>query len=226
MQSGYTHFRFKTNPLQLEKLANINIIQKNHQLIHKPNREVRMKKIVTLILAMMVGLIFTASIFAQTAASVNWSLAVPDSQKVSAVSGKLCGLPQIGSPGFVVRDYNNGPGPDQRWWPYENGAAVSWGNETGQVDTRWVQFAAYPDQDFSFHAESFTVYIGAKGTDGIRANLWYATDASFSNPTQLNDSTLALVKDSDAFYSFTINANIAAGDTLFIRIYPWYTGSP
>ncbi len=185
-----------------------------------------MKKIVAILFVMISGLIFTNFLFAQAPATVYWSCMLPDSQKVSATSGNITGLSQTGSPGFIVRDYSNGPGPDQRWWPYENGKAVSWGNETGQVDTRWVQFAALPNPTFTFHADSITLYMGAKGTNQIRASVWYATNSNFLNPTKLNDIELRLVKDTDSLYTFVLDKKVAEGDTLYLRIYPWYTSSP
>ena len=162
---------------------------------------------------------------AQTPASVNWLCMPPDSQQVSSVSGNLSGLTETGSPGFVVRDYANGPGPDQRWWPFENGSAVSWGDETGQVDTRWVQFTAMPNANFSFHADSITLYLGGKGTDKIRANIVFDKKPDFSAPTTLNSEPLALVKDSDSLYQFVLDVEVADQETLYIRIYPWYAGS-
>ena len=175
-----------------------------------------------LFLLLLVFLISGVS-FAQDNVSVYWSLMIPDSQNVSAISGDVTGLKQTGSPGFVVRDYANGPGPDQRWWPYDGSAAVSWGDETAQVDERWVQFALYPNSGFNFNAEQFSVYIGAKGTNAIRANIYYSTNSSFIEAVKLNDEELPLLKDTDSLYSFTIGADVAAGDTFFVRIYPWYT---
>ena len=184
-----------------------------------------MKKRNFLGLILTICILFTATIQAQTLAFVNWKCAPPDSQRVSATAGNLLGLPQIGAPGFVVRDYKEGPGPDQRWWPYENGAATYWGAESLQVDTRWVQFAAYPKENITFHADSFTCFIGAKGTGEMRANVWYATDTSFADAIQINDSVLVLAKDNHIFYNFAIDTTITSADTLFIRIYPWYQGS-
>jgi len=185
-----------------------------------------MKRVAMAVLAVLMSFLASYELVAQTPASVFWSCAPPDSQNVSATGGNLTGLPQIGSPGFVVRDYSNGPGPDQRWWPFAEGAAVSWGNETGQIDTRWIQYAAYPDPNFTFRADSLTIYLGAKGTNAIRANIWYATNAAFSNPIAVTDSALWLIKDSDQYYNFALNADVDAGDTLFVRICPWYIGSP
>ncbi len=163
---------------------------------------------------------------AQNNASVYWSLAETDGQNVSAESGNVTGLMQEGSPGFVVRDYSSGPGPDQRWWPYDGSSAVQWGDETGQNDERWVQFALLPGANFNFHAEELSIYIGAKGTGNIKANLYVSTEVSFSDAVKLNAEELSLVKDTDSLYNFSLNTTVSSGDTLFVRIYPWYTGSP
>ena len=166
-----------------------------------------------------------ATAHAETLAFVNWKCAEPDSQRVSATAGNLLGLPQIGAPNFVVRDYKNGPGPDQRWWPFADEAGLYWGAESLQVDTRWVQFAVYPKENIILDADSFTCFIGAKGTGEMRANIWYSTDTSFTDAIQLNDSTLELKKDDHIFYNFAFDTSITPADTLFIRIFPWYQGS-
>jgi len=179
--------------------------------------EEKMKKVM-LILALCFLIV---PLVGATPAFVNWRLAPPDSQQVSAVAGNLVGLPQIGCPGFVVRDYAYGPGPDQRWWPANN----VWLPAPNQVDTLWVQFGVCTKVNVSLHADSFTLFIGAKGTGNLRANVWYATDSQFNNPIQLNDSILVLVKDDHKFYNFAINTDLPVGDTLFVRIYPWFLGS-
>jgi len=184
-----------------------------------------MKKWILMELLLVTGIFITVTAQTGTPAFVNWKCAPPDSQRVSATAGNLLGLPEVGAPNFVVRDYNNGPGPDQRWWPYADGAALYWGAESLQVDTRWVQFAAYPKENIIFHADSFTCFIGAKGTGEMRANVWYATDTSFADAVQLNDSVLVLAKDNHIFYNFDLDTSIASSDTLFLRIYPWYRGA-
>lgn len=174
----------------------------------------------------IIVLLSLSSIIAQNNASVYWSLSADDEHSVSAVSGNVIGLEQTGSSGFVVRDYNNGPGPDQRWWPHDGNNPVSWGNETVQNDDRWVQFAVHPNANFSFNAEQFNIYIGAKGTGNIKANIYYSTNITFSDTQKLHEEELALVKDTDSLYSFTISQAVESGETLYVRIYPWYTGNP
>ncbi|MBN2602374.1 MAG: hypothetical protein JXR87_10305, partial [Candidatus Marinimicrobia bacterium] len=176
-------------------------------------------------LFILVVLMAFGLLMAQTPALVNWSCTEPDYQEVSAEGGNLAGLAQISSPGFEVRDYLNGPGPDQRWWPYADGAAVSWGDETGQVDSRWVQFAAYPKAGFEFQCTEISIYLGAKGTGNLRANVAIDTSADFSTALQLNGNVIELLKDDDSLYTFTMAMNISAGDTIYFRVYPWYTGT-
>jgi pectin methylesterase-like acyl-CoA thioesterase len=184
-----------------------------------------MKKTAFLTVCMTMGFIAGVRLSAQTAASVHWTCMPPDSQHVSSVSGNLSGVTQTSSPGFLARDYTNGPGPDQRWWPSaDNKTGVSWGGETAQVEGRWVQFAATPNANFTFQADSMAIYLGGKGTDGVRVNLWYDTRADFSNPAAMNAGPLPMKKDGDSLYTFSLNALVQNGDTLYIRIYPWYAG--
>lgn len=189
-----------------------------------------MRKLTATMFVVLMSLMFVSEIIAQTTAYVGWRCVPPDSQKVSTTQGALEGFSQIGSPGFVVRSYSGsaeGPlGTNQRWWPYSDGKAVSWGNETEQVDSRYVQFSVKPTTGSNFHVDNFSVYLGGGGTSHIRANIAYSKKADFSEPVQLNSSKLILGNNSDTLYTFQINSDILEGDTLFIRIYPWYEGSP
>ena len=168
---------------------------------------------------------FTA--YAQTPSMVHWSCMPPDSQHVSSVSGNVQGYDQSSSPGFVVRDYNNGPGPDQRWWPYENGAAVAWGEETQQVETRWVQFSVSPSGGFTLQADSLHIRLGAKGTNNMRANVVLALDPDFAVTANLNSAPIELIADSDELFHWGLfSAQVPDGGVLYVRIYPWYQGAP
>ena len=185
-----------------------------------------MKKL--LLTALTFCLIISTNVFAQSA-SVQWTCIVPDSQNVSTVSGNINGFAETGSQGFVVRDYSKTGGTlgnFQRWWPYENGSAVSWGNETGQVNTRYIQFAVNPKTGNTFKAVSLSLYLGAGGTSNIRANIYYSTDSLFATSIQLNDTALVLLNNGDSLFSFTINKEINDNEILYVRVYPWYEGSP
>ncbi len=172
-------------------------------------------------------LLLSFNILAQTSA-IQWTCTVPDSQKVSSVSDKLVGYPETGSAGFVVRDYSKTGGPIgnfQRWWPYESGNPVSWGNETAQVDTRFIQFAVKPQSGNTFVTDSISLYLGAGGTNSIRANVYYSTDTNFATSTKLNDTALVLAYNTVSYYSFPVSREIKDNETIYIRVFPWYEGA-
>lgn len=175
-------------------------------------------------------LLLSEFIYSQNKAYVEWKCVPPDSQNVSVVQGNLIGFKQIGSPGFVVRSYtgtNAGPlGTNQRWWPFNGTNPISWGNETAQVDSRYVQFALMPKSGYSFHADSISMWLGGGGTSYMRVNVWYSLNSLFNNATKLNVNPIKLGNNNDSLYVFAINAQVNDGDTLFVRIYPWYESSP
>jgi len=184
-----------------------------------------MNRYSTIFLVLLLVLL-TGSLWAQNQAAVHWSLMLPDSGKVSAVTGNARGLTQTHGDSFMCRDYANGPGPDQRWYPYNFNTkkAIMWGPDTTQNENIWVQFAAHPKAYNDFHADSMTIYLGAKGTDKISVNLWYDTHADFSNPVALNATPLAMKKDGDSLFTFILDKAVPEADTLYVRVYAWNAG--
>ena len=90
---------------------------------------------------------------------------------------------------------------------------------------RYVQFVAAPKPGVTFAVDSLTIWLGGKGTNAVRANLYYSKDGTFSTKTSLNSSPLVLLKDSVAYYGFRIPTTVNVGETLFVRIYPWNSGA-
>jgi len=181
----------------------------------------------TLFLALILVLLAAGAIMAQAPATVHWSLNATDSARVSAVSGNARGLTQTHGDSFMCRDYANGPGPDQRWYPYNFNTkkAIMWGPDTTQNENVWVQFAVLPKAYNDFHADSMTIYLGGKGTDKVFANLWFDTHADFSSPVPLNDAPLAMKKDGDSLFAFILDKEVPDGDTLYVRVYAWHAGT-
>ncbi len=189
-----------------------------------------MKKIAQSILLMLIILGFGSVISGQENAYVRWKCVEPDSQNVSELVGQLIAFPETGTPIFRVRSYSGtsaGPlGTNQRWWPHDGNSAISWGNETGPNPDRYVQFAVTPENGYYFQADTLSLYLGGGGTDHIRANIVYDVSSDFDNPVQLNDTTLHLVKNAVGLLEYKLSKLIKYGDTLFVRIYPWYDSSP
>ncbi len=181
------------------------------------------------LLTFFILLLLSSYIYSQNVAFVQWKCVPPDSQKVSVVQGNLVGFPQVGSKGFVVRSYsgsNAGPlGTNQRWWPHDGNNPISWGNETNQVENRYVQFSLMTKPGNSFRADSISMWLGAGGTSYMRVNIWVALSQSFINAKKLNRDPIKLGNNNDTLYIFNIGEQVNDGDTLFVRVYPWYEGS-
>ncbi|MGE5315275.1 MAG: T9SS type A sorting domain-containing protein [Acidobacteriota bacterium] len=192
-----------------------------------------MKKIFTSFacIAALIVFLMPATSFAQTPASVTWNLTTTDTTHPSVTVGNVTGGDISGS-GLTIRSYTGSPnGPlgttHMRWWP--NGGA-SWGLETTWVAHRWIQLTVTPNPNNAFTVDSISIYLLGGGTSNMKANLYLSTDSSFSNPTLLNsDSAIAMLNSGSASSSvrFAFKANLTAnsGQTLYFRIYPWYTGA-
>ena len=167
---------------------------------------------------------------AQQAASVTWNLIAPDSARPSTIVGNLTALSVAGTDTFVVRDYTGTPvGPlgvtNMRWWP---GPSISWGNETAINPRRYVQFVVAPTSGNSFTVDSISIYLLGGGTSNIKVLMYYDKDAAFPSPTRITADTIALANSGSASpsrYAYSIGTTVNSGQSLYIRIYPWYTGA-
>ncbi len=192
-----------------------------------------------------------SSIFGQTAASITWYLDQADSTIPTIVNGPLTGQPITGSPlkdnvQFVIRSYTGsfaGEGPipgittSMRWWPVDGaGTAVSWGSETGQNNDRYVQLQAAPNSGFSWHIDTLSIWLAGGGTSYVRARIYWSTDPDFIINSELTptDTGMALPHATDntkAYFgihqfAYNVNVTVNEGQSLYFRIYPWYTASP
>lgn len=191
-----------------------------------------MKKWINKFLLTIFTVMFSFSLYAQDAASVEWTCAAPDSQEVSSISGAVEGFPEIGGRNFNVYSYSdvsNGGGlglPAQRWCPYDGTTRFTWGGQTGPVDTQYVEFAMKPLTGFSFNTDSVSIYLGASGTtDHINARIVYSVGSDFTSNTVLGDSAFLPPRDLLQKYSYSLDEDLTDADTLFVRVYVWYDGS-
>ncbi len=160
---------------------------------------------------------------------VQWKCIPPDSQKVSYENEFVTGISETGTSIFRVRSYTgaSGPlGPTQRWWPHDGSAAISWGNESEQNNNRYVQFAVIPKAGRILHADNITLYLGGGATSYMKVNIYYDTRASFKYPVKLNSEPIALLNNVLTQHTLKIDKNVYPGDTLYVRVYPWYESSP
>jgi hypothetical protein len=168
-------------------------------------------------------------------ASVRWNLIMPDSANPSTTVGNVTGQPISGS-NFYVRSFTGTPnGPlgttNMRWWPSTDGGVTgaTWGPETGEVATRYIQLQVAPTAGYSFTVDSVSFWSCGGGTSSMRFNVYYSTDAAFATKTRLNADTVTLDNSGNVTattrYAYKVGTTVAGGKTFYFRIYPWYAGA-
>lgn len=138
-----------------------------------------------------------------------------------SITGNLTGRAESFS-GMVINNYS-GPSSSQR----ATTLTGAWDAETGQNDARYIQFAVSPAAGYNFTVNTISMNLGAAGGGNMRANIRYSTDSTFTESVLLNPSPLVL--PSGAFISpapnYSPGMTVYDGETIFVRIYPWYTSS-
>ncbi|MFA4921657.1 MAG: T9SS type A sorting domain-containing protein [Candidatus Neomarinimicrobiota bacterium] len=158
--------------------------------------------------------IFAANLPAQTAASATWPLTADQN---AVVSGNITALPQTLQNMQVY--YSSSV---QRSSP--SGIAGEWPGENEENSSRYMQFAVTPDEGFIFFATGIAMYLYVNSGSNMRANVYYSTDPFFATKTQIDETfTLGSSAPSTPNVTADLNQEVSYGDTLYIRIYPWYT---
>jgi len=178
------------------------------------------------LLLLLAALLLAVAPDAQDAASVNWSLTEADGLGVTAEVGGAVGS-DVTSMTLVARDYTgtltddaNGPlGPYQRW--YLDGA--EWPVESAPDPNRYVEFAVTAADATTLTLTDIDLVMNAGGTGELDASLFYDTDPAFSAPTPLA-TDVDVSRDAVGEFSFDISEELAAGQTLYVRVYPWLGG--
>lgn len=154
------------------------------------------------------------------AASGSWPLSSVTTTAVTN-SGNVTGQDEAFT-NMVINNYA-GPNSSQR----VTTADGSWPADADQNESRYIQFAVAPNSTYELTVTNISMNLGAAGGSNMRANIWYSTDPTFATRTKLNSA--ALVLPSGAMISpapnYTVNVTVPAGQTFYVRIYPWYTSS-
>jgi pectate lyase len=162
----------------------------------------------------MLGMIVTTHSFAQTTSSATWPLTANQS---ADVTGDLNALPQSLTNMQVT--YSSSV---QRSSP--SGTAGSWPAESQQNNSRYMQFAVSPQSNFDFTVASIALKLYVNSGSNMKANIYYSTDSTFSAKTQIG-TTLSLSSSAPSAPNVNASPNIVvtSGQSLYLRIYPWYT---
>jgi len=162
-------------------------------------------------------------------ASATWALSAD--QSVTTVAGSIVASPQTAS-GFTIayeapasvdgatnttiKTQKNKPDASTS----DASATGAWPAESSYNPNRYVQFAITPKPTMNFNAESISMYIGAKGVNTICAAVYCSTDPSFSTSTLIGQYN-NLPSNAVVTVSYSMNAYIPDGETLYVRVYGW-----
>lgn len=176
--------------------------------------------------------LFSAKLFAQTAATVNWDLGTNTS---AAVTGNVEADTCYWSVPLALKDFTGGTlsGPAIRIYD-----STGWGGgvETGPIASRYIQFLVKPASGYNFHVDSVAFWLACYGTHGgLHAAVYWDTDTANFSQTNLLDYDSASygsikglpdVRDGAAGAphdtSFAINTDVADGGVFAFRVEPWY----
>ena len=89
-----------------------------------------------------------------------------------------------------------------------------------------MQFSVSPKFNFDFSAMSVSLLLYANSGSGMKANVYYSLDSTFSSKTQIGTTlTLASTAPSSPNVTGSLNLKISTGKTLYLRLYPWYSSA-
>ncbi len=113
----------------------------------------------------------------------------------------------------------------------KNGAARfdsldgSWPAESARNEGRYAQFTV-PVTSGVFTLDTVSVDAGTGGGSNMKWEIVYSLASDFSSPTVLGGTPEAVVKDTLVTCSYpSIGINVSAGQTLYLRVYPYYTSA-
>lgn len=134
--------------------------------------------------------------------------------------------------GMYVQSYNQ-PNATTTW-PVESGYTTrktqrnlldggTWpAGEIDEVSTRYIQFGITASEGTELNIDKISLYVGGAGGSGMRCKIYYSKDDFVTAP---------LLKEFQSMTSNTMNfvsaipvVKITAGETLKLRVYPWYNG--
>lgn len=123
-------------------------------------------------------------------------------------------------------------------WPAESGFTTerktqrnlivgsTWpAGEIDEVSTRYIQFGIQANQATELNIDSIGLYVGGAGGNGMRCRVWYSLNEDFSNAVAIGDFSGGMVSNTMYAVSATPVVRLSAGETLYLRIFPWYNSS-
>jgi len=95
--------------------------------------------------------------------------------------------------------------------------------EIDEVSTRYVQFGISANRGTVLNLDSIGLYVGGAGGSGMRCRISWSKN-HFSDYTAIKEFSSMASNAMSAVTSIPV-VSLAEGDTLLLRVYPWYTGT-
>ncbi len=94
-----------------------------------------------------------------------------------------------------------------------------------EVSTRYIQFGVKASSSTILHVDSIGLYICGAGGSGMRCRISYALDESFASSTAIAEYASSM--EANQVYAVSAKPIIALeeGQSMYLRIYPWYNSS-
>lgn len=94
-------------------------------------------------------------------------------------------------------------------------------NEIDEVSTRYIQFGISASQGTELNIDNISMYVGGAGGSGMRCRISYSTD-DFSTVSVISELK-SMASNTMTFESKIPVVKLAYGETLKVRVYPWYS---
>lgn len=98
------------------------------------------------------------------------------------------------------------------------------GGEIDEVSTRYIQFGITPSAGTTLKIDSIGMYVCGSGGNGMQCHISYSTEPDFAHP-HTYFSPVKMPANNMMAASVQPVVSLEEGDTLRVRVYPWYGGT-
>ncbi|MCD7710874.1 MAG: GDSL-type esterase/lipase family protein [Porphyromonadaceae bacterium] len=163
---------------------------------------------------------------------LQWELSANDSY---TLTGPAEAIPESWSE-MVVKNYAV---PNSSVvWPDDSGISTdqktqrnliegeTWpGGEIDEVSTRYIQFGITASESSILHIDSIGLYVCGAGGSGMRCRVSYSLYEDFSDAHVVAEFASSMVSNTMYAVSAQPVIEIAEGESMLLRVYPWYNSS-
>lgn len=99
-------------------------------------------------------------------------------------------------------------------------------NEPDIISDRYIEFGAKANPGLAFKISDISLFLCAIGGTNMRCKVYYSTEDDFSNPVMIADYSKKMIANTVYHAEGMPDVTITGDQTLRVRIYPFYGGTP